>query len=60
MSPMLPAKTTPCQQLLSPLFTEQGIRVFIKREDLNHPTIQGNKYHKLKLNLEQARLKNSL
>lgn len=47
------------QTLLSrlehPLFTEKKIDVWIKRDDLNHPKIQGNKWHKLKLNLETAR-----
>lgn len=27
----------------------------MKRDDLNHPAIQGNKWHKLRFNLEQAR-----
>ncbi len=29
--------------------------MFIKREDLNHPFISGNKWHKLKYNLQDAR-----
>ncbi|RAR74218.1 1-aminocyclopropane-1-carboxylate deaminase/D-cysteine desulfhydrase [Flavobacterium aciduliphilum] len=32
----------------------QNIRLFIKREDLIHPFISGNKYRKLKYNLIQA------
>ncbi|WP_024850915.1 1-aminocyclopropane-1-carboxylate deaminase/D-cysteine desulfhydrase [Hydrogenovibrio kuenenii] len=45
-------------QLEHPLFTEKKIDVWIKRDDLNHPAIQGNKWHKLKLNLEAAKRKN--
>ena len=32
------------------------VRLFVKREDLIHPIISGNKWRKLKYNLEQARL----
>lgn len=31
-----------------------GIKVYIKRDDLNHPIIQGNKLRKLKYNLRDA------
>ncbi len=31
-----------------------GVRLLIKREDLNHPYVSGNKWWKLKYNLEQA------
>ena len=34
-----------------------GVTLFIKREDLLHPVISGNKYRKLKYNLERARIK---
>lgn len=37
----------------------QGIELFIKREDLLHPLISGNKFRKLKYNLLEATLKNS-
>ena len=33
---------------------ERKISLFIKREDLNHPFISGNKWHKLKYNLQEA------
>lgn len=33
-----------------------GVRLIVKREDLNHPTISGNKWWKLKYNLEEASL----
>lgn len=38
-------------------FEEKGIRLVIKREDEIHPFISGNKYRKLKYNLEQAEKK---
>jgi 1-aminocyclopropane-1-carboxylate deaminase len=31
-----------------------GVRVLVKREDLNHPFVSGNKWWKLKYNLEEA------
>src|SRR6266567_4231360 len=31
-----------------------GVKVFIRREDLNHPKVSGNKWWKLKYNLEEA------
>lgn len=37
----------------------EGIELFIKREDLLHPLISGNKFRKLKYNLREATLKNS-
>lgn len=45
---------TPLQKLNHPKFEQAEIEVWIKRDDLNHPLIQGNKWHKLKLNLRQA------
>ncbi len=32
-----------------------GVSLFVKREDLTHPIISGNKYRKLKYNLQEAR-----
>ncbi|MFM7429987.1 MAG: 1-aminocyclopropane-1-carboxylate deaminase/D-cysteine desulfhydrase [Flammeovirgaceae bacterium] len=31
-----------------------GVKLFLKREDLNHPFVSGNKWWKLKYNLEEA------
>ncbi|MBD3822112.1 MAG: pyridoxal-phosphate dependent enzyme [Thiotrichales bacterium] len=47
---------TVLSRLDHPRFSDKGIEVWMKRDDLNHPTIQGNKWHKLKLNLQQAQL----
>lgn len=46
------------QELISSNFKDKEIRLFIKREDVIHPAISGNKWHKLKLNLKEARKKN--
>ncbi|MCP2045701.1 1-aminocyclopropane-1-carboxylate deaminase/D-cysteine desulfhydrase [Pontibacter sp. HSC-36F09] len=45
----------PLHQLHSPLWEEQGIALWVKREDLLHPTISGNKWRKLKYNLQEAK-----
>ncbi len=52
---MLPYQPTPVQELRDPLFDRAGVRVLIKREDLNHPLVAGNKWWKLKYNLEAAK-----
>lgn len=45
---------SPVQQISNKLFDEQGISVFIKRDDLIHPLISGNKWRKLKYLLKMA------
>ncbi|MCF4101210.1 pyridoxal-phosphate dependent enzyme [Gillisia sp. M10.2A] len=35
-------------------FEESGIQLYIKREDLLHPEVSGNKFRKLKYNLKKA------
>ncbi|QEM11885.1 1-aminocyclopropane-1-carboxylate deaminase/D-cysteine desulfhydrase [Mucilaginibacter rubeus] len=45
---------SPVQQINSPLFDARGVKVFIKRDDLIHPMISGNKWRKLKYLLKQA------
>jgi len=45
---------SPVQELTNPLFYERKLRVFIKRDDLIHPVISGNKWRKLKYVLEYA------
>lgn len=45
------------QQLNHPLLTKKNIRLFVKRIDLIHPEISGNKWFKLKYNIEQAKIK---
>jgi 1-aminocyclopropane-1-carboxylate deaminase len=45
---------SPVHQLTHPLFTEKKLNVFIKRDDLIHPVISGNKWRKLKYLLIKA------
>lgn len=49
---------SPVQKISHPLFNEQGLNVFIKRDDLIHPLISGNKWRKLKYPLQKARAQN--
>ncbi len=52
---MLSYTSTPIQEIKSSLLEKAGVNVFVKREDLNHPFVSGNKWWKLKRNLEQAK-----
>lgn len=45
---------TPLQKIEEELFAEKGVEVFVKRDDLTHPFISGNKFRKLKYNLVEA------
>jgi 1-aminocyclopropane-1-carboxylate deaminase len=45
---------TPVVPIHHKVFEKAGINVLIKREDLNHPLISGNKWWKLKYNLQKA------
>lgn len=49
---------SPIQELSDKLFQAKKVRVFIKRDDLIHPIISGNKWRKLKYNLKAAKTKN--
>ncbi|WP_299526325.1 1-aminocyclopropane-1-carboxylate deaminase/D-cysteine desulfhydrase [Winogradskyella sp.] len=40
-----------------PIENDKGVSLYVKREDLIHPFISGNKYRKLKYNLEEAKYK---
>jgi len=40
------------QKIELPLLKKKEVSLFIKREDAIHPNISGNKYRKLKYNLE--------
>jgi 1-aminocyclopropane-1-carboxylate deaminase/D-cysteine desulfhydrase-like pyridoxal-dependent ACC family enzyme len=44
---------SPLQELNSELFTKKNIRVYIKRDDLIDPVVSGNKWRKLKYNIEK-------
>ncbi len=49
---------SPIQKLDSPLFKEKEVEVWIKRDDLIHTEISGNKWRKLKYNLEKCKAGN--
>jgi len=43
------------QQIILPILEEKKVTLFIKREDLIHPFVSGNKFRKLKYNLQEAK-----
>jgi len=49
---------SPVQEIKNTLFEEKGLKVFIKRDDLIHPIISGNKWRKLKYVLKRAQAEN--
>jgi 1-aminocyclopropane-1-carboxylate deaminase len=51
---MLLYRPTPIVQLRLPSLRQMDVSLFVKREDQNHPTVSGNKWWKLKHNLEAA------
>ncbi len=46
---------TPIQKINHPVFDENKIEVFLKRDDLIHPFVSGNKWRKLKYVLADAK-----
>ncbi len=44
----------PNQKVILPLLEEKEVNLYIKREDMLHPHVSGNKYRKLKYNLIEA------
>ncbi len=51
---MLTYHQTPVTEVHDELFVGASVRLFMKREDLNHPFVSGNKWWKLKYNLAEA------
>ncbi|MES2107639.1 MAG: pyridoxal-phosphate dependent enzyme [Bacteroidota bacterium] len=49
---------SPIHQIKNQLFDEKGIEVYLKRDDLIHPIISGNKWRKLKYVLQKASAEN--
>jgi 1-aminocyclopropane-1-carboxylate deaminase len=49
---------TPVQEISFEGLKKAGVRVLVKREDLNNDTVSGNKWWKLKYNLEEAKKRN--
>lgn len=52
---MILYRKTITHEIHSQLFEQSGLRLLVKREDQNHPFVSGNKWWKLKYNLEEAR-----
>lgn len=48
---------SPLQEVKYPPITDCGAVLYIKRDDLIHPEVSGNKWRKLKYNFEKARLR---
>lgn len=47
--------TTPVDEITGiPALEKAGVRLLVKREDMNHPEISGNKWWKLKHNIDEA------
>jgi 1-aminocyclopropane-1-carboxylate deaminase len=51
---------SPVQPVVDKAFSEKGLEVFIKRDDLIHPVISGNKWRKLKYLLQQAKTEDKM
>jgi len=49
---------SPVHQIKNKLFDEKELKVFLKRDDLIHPIISGNKWRKLKYILKRAQAEN--
>lgn len=50
---MLIYNETPVHELQEPIASAAGVRLLVKREDMNHPLVSGNKWWKLKYNLQE-------
>jgi 1-aminocyclopropane-1-carboxylate deaminase len=46
---------TPLQLLQDPVLEPHGVQLYLKRDDLIHPEISGNKFRKLKYNIQYAK-----
>ena len=57
MDYLTPALPTPLQPLIDEATERAGIYLYLKRDDLIHPTISGNKWRKLKFVLRDAQEK---
>ncbi len=47
--------SSPITTIQHPIFAHAKIKVYVKRDDLIHPIISGNKWRKLKYNIEAAK-----
>ena len=51
---MITTEKAVLQRIYDPFLEEKSVKLFLKREDLIHPIVSGNKWRKLKYNLEEA------
>lgn len=49
---------SPVEEIFNPLFKKKNVQVFVKRDDMIHPFISGNKWRKLKYSLLEAEKQN--
>nr|WP_235826483.1 pyridoxal-phosphate dependent enzyme [Candidatus Frankia alpina] len=52
---LLPTLPSPVEELADERLIVKGVGLLLKRDDLIHPDIPGNKWHKLRGNLDEAR-----
>jgi 1-aminocyclopropane-1-carboxylate deaminase/D-cysteine desulfhydrase-like pyridoxal-dependent ACC family enzyme len=52
---LTPNQPTPLQELTDEIVRRAGVKLFIKRDDLIHPAVSGNKWRKLKYTIFTAR-----
>lgn len=48
-------ENTPIEEVDDTFLKERRISLYLKREDLNHPALSGNKWYKLKYNIQEAK-----
>ena len=58
MNSFLKNTYSPIQEIQNNLLQSKGVRLLIKRDDLIHPQVSGNKWRKLKYNLLAAKTQN--
>ena len=46
--------TSPLQRVADPAYVQRGVELWVKRDDLLHPVVSGNKWRKLKYNVAEA------
>src|SRR5829696_3705205 len=51
----LSTENIPLSEVNHPLLKERDVKLFVKRDDLIHPFISGNKWRKLKYNIEEMK-----
>ncbi|MFK4109147.1 1-aminocyclopropane-1-carboxylate deaminase/D-cysteine desulfhydrase [Streptomyces sp. NPDC002176] len=54
-APLTPALPSPLAEVRDDRFSRHGVRLLLKRDDLIHPELIGNKWRKLMPNIEAAR-----